>query len=167
LCAQTATVKPVEFKGHSIGESVAETLSKEPEVKHQVDECEQHPAQPACDRLLGAVKRGQRADVSTSSWMSFVLDGGKLVKLTTLVNEDAEAVMADLTKKLGPRSSETLFPMQNTMGAKWEDHLSVWDTPAVYAGLREDNNPASQNHHFVLVVESQAEHAREHPDAAK
>ena len=54
------------------------------------------------------------------------------MKLTTLVNEVSDA-KADLTKKFGPRSSETAFPMQNAMGASWEDHLSVWDTPAVYA----------------------------------
>jgi hypothetical protein len=166
LYAQSANVRPVEIKGHFIGESIAELLSKEPEAQQKVNVCEQHPGNPTCDRLLAAVKSGQRAEVSTSSWMNFVLDGGKLVKLTTLVNEGSDA-KADLTKKFGPRSSETAFPMQNALGASWEDHLSVWETPAVYVTLREDNNPASQNHHFVLVVESRAEHAREHADAPK
>jgi len=161
LYAQTANVRPVEVKGHLIGESVAEVLSKEPEVHRDVDACEQYPSKPTCDRLLAAVKHGERAEVSTSSWTSFVLDGGKLVKITTLI-DDPEVLKADLTKRLGPRSSETAFPMQNVTGANWEDHLSVWDTPDVYVGLREDNNPASQNHHWVLVVASQAEHARQH-----
>jgi hypothetical protein len=54
--------------------------------------------------------------------------------------------------------------MQNAMGAKWEDHLCVWDAPALYVSLHEDNNPASQNHHFALVMESRTEHDREHAD---
>lgn len=162
--AQTVTVKLAEINGHFIGESLAELLSKEPEVQQQFTVCEQHPSKPACDGLLAAGKHGKRAEVSTSNWMSFVVDGGKLVKLTTLVMGGADAVKADLTKKFGPRTSETTFPMQNAMGATWEDHLSVWDTAAVYVGLHEDNNPASQNHHFVLVVESRVEHARDHVD---
>ena len=169
LHAQTANVRPIEIKGHFIGESIGEFLSKEPEVQQEVNVCEQHPGKPACERLLAAVKRGQRAEVSTSSWTSnwtnFVLDGGKLVKLTTLVkSSDAET---DLTRKFGPRSTEIAFPMQNAIGASWKDHLSVWKTPAVYASLHEDNNPASRNHHFVLVVESRAEHAGEHTAATK
>jgi hypothetical protein len=165
--AQRPNVKSFEIKGHYIGESIAELLNKEPEVQQEVNACEQHPGKLTCDRLLAAVKRSQRAEVSTSSWMSFVLDGGKLVKLTTLVNGVSDAVKADLTGKIGLQSSETAFRMQNAIGARWEDHLSVWDTPSVYVGLHEDNNPASQNHHFVLVIESQSEHAREHADEAK
>jgi hypothetical protein len=165
LYAQNAILRPAEVKGHFIGESVAEFLSRVPEAQQQVNVCEQSPKEARCDRLLAAVKRGQRAEVSTSRWMNFVLDGGKLVKLTTLVNEVPDSVKADLTKKFGPRSSETEFPMQNAMGASWKDHLFVWDTPVVYVGLHEDNNPASQNHHFVLVIESRAEHTREHADA--
>jgi len=45
--------------------------------------------------------------------------------------------------------------------------LYVWDTPTLYVGLHEDNNPASQNHHLILVVESRAKHDREHADRAK
>jgi hypothetical protein len=83
----------------------------------------------------------------------------------TLVSEESDAV-SDLTKKFGPRSSEAAFRMQNTLGTSWQDRLFVWDTPAVCATLHEDNNPASQNHHYVLVVESRAEYDREHGDAA-
>ena len=162
--AQTTSVRPAEISGHFIGESAAEFLGREPEAQQQVTVCEQRPREPPCDRLLDAVKRGQRAEVSTSGRMNFVLDDGKLVKLTTLVTEDSDLVIADLTTKFGPRSSEMTFPMQNTMGATWKDHLSVWHTPAVYVRLHEDNNPASQNHHLVLVVESQVEHTREHAD---
>jgi hypothetical protein len=167
LNAQTTDVRPIEIKGHFIGESIGELLSKEPEVRQKVNVCEQHPGKPNCDRLLAAVKRGQRVEVSTSSWTNFVLDGGKLVKLTTLVNESPDAVENDLSRKFGPRSTDIAFPMQNAMGASWEDHLSVWDTSAVYASLHEDNNPASQNHHFVLVVESRAEHTRDRTEMTK
>jgi hypothetical protein len=153
-------MKPIEIKGHFIGETIAQLLSKEPKVQQQVKLCEQHPTKPTCDRLLAAVERGGRAELANSSWMNFVMDGGHLVKLTTLVNENSDAV-GDLTKKFGPTSSETVFPMRNALGATWEDRLSVWDTPTVYATLREDNNPASQNHHYVLIVESRAERDRE------
>jgi len=160
LSAQTGDTKPIEIKGHIIGESIAELLSKEPKVQQQVKWCQLHPIKPTCDRLLAAVERGGRAEVANSSWMDFVVDSGHLVKLTTLVNEKSDAV-SDLTEKFGPRSSATAFPMRNALGTTWKDHLSVWDTPAVYATLREDNNPASQNHHYVLIVESRAEHDRE------
>jgi hypothetical protein len=164
LYAQVGNVRPIEIKGHFMGESVAELLNKEPEVKQKVTVCEQHSDTRTCERLLAAVERGQRAEVSNSRWMSFVLDGGKLVKLTTLVDDPLDVVEANLTEKLGHRFNETAFPMQNAMGARWEDHMYLWDTPAVHVGLHEDNNPASQNHHLVLVVESQADLAVEHVD---
>jgi hypothetical protein len=167
LFAQTAKVRPPEIGGHFIGESVAEFLRIEPEVQQEVNVCEQHPSKTICDRLLVAVKRGQRTDVSTSSSVNFVLDGGKVVKARMFVNDLSDAVKTDLTEKFGPRSSETAFPMLNAMGASWEDHIYVWDTPTAYAALHEDNNPTLQSHHFVLVVESPAEHAREYADAVK
>jgi hypothetical protein len=166
-CAQTAKVKPPDIKGHFIGESVMELLSKEPEVQQRVSICERNPNKTDCDWLLAAVKSGERATVSTSNWMDFVLDGGTLVKLQTLAHGEFGEINADLTKKFGSRSSETAFPMRNAIGQQWEDRLYVWDTPTLYVALREDNNPASQNHHWILVVESRAEHDREHADPAK
>ncbi len=166
LCAQTADVMHIEIKGHFIGESIAELLSREPKVQQDVKVCEQNPRKTTCDRLLAAVEQGERAEVANSTWTNFVLDGGQLVKLMTLVNENSDAV-SDLTKKFGRRSSEAAFWMQNALGTRWEDHLFVWDTPIVCAILHEDNNPASQNHHYVLVIESRAEYDRVHRNAAK
>lgn len=165
LCAQTIDVRAIRIKGHFIGESVAELLSREPKVQQQVNLCKQDPIKPTCDRLLAAVGHGQRAEIANSSWTNFVLDGGQLVKLMTLVDEHSDAVR-HLTKKFGRRSSQTAFPMRNALGATWEDRLSVWDTPTVHATLREDNNPASQNHHYVLTVESRRECERERADEA-
>lgn len=162
LSGQTGNVKPPRIQGHFVGESVAELLSEEPEVQEQVSVCERNPKKTDCDRLLAAVKSGKRAAGSTSNWMDFVLDGGKLVQLTTLVHGEFGKINADLTNEFGSRSSETAFPMRNAIGQSWEDHLYVWDTSTLYVALREDNNPASQNHHFVLVVESREEHNREH-----
>lgn len=161
LCAQTENVTTVSIKGHFIGESISELLTREPDVQQQVTACEQRRSKPICEGLLAAVKRGERAEFSNSRWTSFVVDGGKLVKIRTLLDGTADAAKADLTIKFGTRSSETAFPMQNAMGTGWEDRLSVWDTPAFYVSLREDNNPASQNHHLVLVVESRSEHDRD------
>lgn len=166
LNAQTAGAPSVEVRGHFIGETISQLVAQEPEVRQRINACRQRPARPDCDRLLAAVKRGQRADVSTSSWTTFVLDGGKLVKLTTLVNEAPDDLKADLSEKLGTRCTETSFSMQNALGATWKDHLSLWDTPTIWASLHEDNNPASQNHHFVLVVESRAEHIGEQMEEA-
>ena len=166
LCAQTGDMIPIEIKGHFIGESTAELLNREPKVQQEVNLCEKNPLKPTCDHLLAAVEHGERAEVTNSTWTNFVLDSGRLVKLMTLLSEDSDAV-SDLTKKFGPRSSEAALWMQNALGTRWEDHLFVWDTPAVCATLHEDNNPASQNHHYVLVVESRAEYDREHADSAR
>ena len=169
--AQNPSFTLVDTKGHFIGESVEDLLSKEPEIQQKLNGCQQQTHEPTCSHLLAAVTRGQRARLSNSNWTSFVVDGGKLVKLQTLLHGSPDAAKDDVSKRYGPQTSETAFPMQNAMGAKWEDHLSVWETAAVYVGLREDNNPASQNHHLVLVVESQQEHAREreqlHPPTAE
>jgi hypothetical protein len=159
------TTKTVDIKGHFIGESVAELVREEPELQQQINTCDQHYAKSACDRLLSAVRHGQRAEFSNLSRTTFVADGGRLVKLTTLLDGTPDAVKADLMRKVGPISSETVFPMKNAMGAKWEDHLCIWDTAFVHVSLLEDNNPASENHHFVLTVESRAEHSSEHRDS--
>ena len=159
LYGQVINERPIEIKGHFVGESVAELLNKEPDVQRRVTVCGQHRGTRDCDRLLAAIERGQRAEVSNSRWMSFVLDGGKLVKLTTLVDGDFDTAKTDLTAKFGNRLTESAFPMQNALGQRWEDHLYLWDTSALHIALREDNNPASENHHLILVVESQAERA--------
>jgi hypothetical protein len=168
LHAQTARLSPVEFQGHFIGESIGEFLRIEPEARRVVDDCQQHNVQPMCKSLQAALKQGQRAEISTSEAAVFVLDGGRVVKLTVLVKDGLYGAMADdLRSQLGPRTSETVFPIENALGAKWENHLSVWDTRDLYVTLKENNNPTSRERHVVLVVESQAEHARERADTVK
>ena len=173
VCAQTANVQPPEpkthfsgrFISHSIGETSAELLSKEPELQQQVSSCERDPGKTDCDWVLATVKNGRRGTLSNSNWTSFVLDDGKLVKLQALVHGEFARIDADLTAEFGPRSSDTSFPMRNAIGQNWEDRLYVWNTPTLYVGLREDNNPASQNHHWVLVIESRAEHLQHAGDS--
>ncbi len=48
LSAQTGDMKPIEIKGHFIGESIVELLSKEPKVQQQINLCEQDPIRPTC-----------------------------------------------------------------------------------------------------------------------
>jgi hypothetical protein len=165
--AQAVDTKPVEIRRHYIGESAGRLLRLEPDAREEVEVCRQHSGS-ACDRLLAAVDGGERTEISTlapldldhpgaaKETMDFVLDGKKLVKITMVVNAAAEAI-----QMFGRQSSETVIPSGNSAGAKWENHLSVWDRPDVYASLFEDNNPVLQDRRPVLIVESRAERARE------
>jgi hypothetical protein len=165
--AQAEDVKPVEIRRHYIGESAGRFLRLEADAREEVEVCRQHNGS-FCDRLLDAVDRGQRAEISTLApldldhpdaireTMDFVLDGKKLVKITIVLNAASEAI-----QMFGPRSSETVTPSENRSGAKWENHLLVWDKPDAYISLFEDNNPSLQDRRPVLIVESRTEHARE------
>lgn len=171
---QTADVKPVEIRGHYIGESTVRFLHLESEAREDVDVCRQHPTASLCKRILAAIENGERAEISVSvppeldkpdaakDTINFVLDGKKLVKITMLVND-----VADTSKILGRPSSESVTPSQNSSGEKWDNHRTVWETPDVYATLYQDNNPSLQDRRPVLVVESRAEHAREEGDSAR
>jgi hypothetical protein len=167
LHAQATSVQPAEIYGHFLGESIAEFLSKEPDAQEEVNVCRAHRERSTCSQLLAALDLGKRAELSTSNSRDFILDGGRLVKLTVLVDESYEAVTADITKNFGPRSSETALPNKNAIEAKWENHLSVWETPNIHVTLFEDNNPKLQDHHLVLVFEIPAGHTREHSEASK
>src|SRR5580700_9986491 len=104
LQMQSADVKPVGIGGHRIGESVKLFLRLEPDARSEVEVCDQHPDQATCVKLFGAVAKGQRAAVSTTAGShpdersafrdtyNFVLDGGKLVKITVAVNDAAEVM---------------------------------------------------------------------------
>lgn len=165
--AQAVDTKPVEIRRHYIGESAGRLLRLEPDAREEVEVCRQHSGY-TCDRLLAGVDGGERTEISTlapldldhpdaaKETMDFVLDGKKLVKITMVVNAASEAM-----QMLGRQSSETVIPSGNSSGAKWENHLSVWDRPDVYASLFEDNNPVLQDRRPVLIVESRAERARE------
>jgi hypothetical protein len=167
--AQALSVDYADFNGHFIGESISDFLHAEPDAQQELDVCRQRPERQrrTCAQLIAAADRGQRAEVSDSESVNFVVDGGKLVKLTMLVDGDFGAVAADLTKRFGARSSDTMVPSQNEAGTKWQDRLDVWDTPSVYVTLFQDNNPALQDRRPVLVAESHAEHLLDNPKPAK
>jgi hypothetical protein len=167
LWAQSEKAAPVDFKGHLIGEGVADFLRIEPEAQQEVDVCRQHPARHSCDRLLAALKAEGRAEISTTNAFNFVLDGGKLVKLTMLVDKPLDQAIADLTQKFGRETKAATLPAQNGAGAKWSNTLCVWDTPSVYLSLYFDNNPALDDHRLLLIAESHAEHVLEDISAAK
>jgi hypothetical protein len=165
--AQAVDTKPVEIRRHYIGESAGRLLRLEPDAREEVEVCRQHSGS-TCDHLLAGVDGGERTEISTlvpldldhpdaaKETMDFVLDGKKLVKITMVVNAAAEAIQI-----FGHQSSETLTASGNSSGAKWENHLSVWDRPDVYVSLFEDNNPSLKDRRPVLIVESREEHARE------
>jgi len=174
LQMQSADVKPVGIGGHRIGESVKLFLRLEPDARSEVEVCDQHPDQAMCIKLFGAVEKGQRAEISTttasdpdehasfSDTYNFVLDGGKLVKITVSVNDVAEVM-----KTYGKPSSETVTPHHNDSGAKWEDRVTGWDLPNGYITLLVDNNPVLQDRRPLLVIESREEHARANAGAPK
>jgi len=165
--AQAVDTKPVEIRRHYIGESAGRLLRLEPDAREEVEVCRQHSGS-TCDRLLAGVDGGERTEISTlapldlyhpdaaKETMDFVLDGKKLVKITMVLNAASEAIQI-----FGHQSSETLTASGNSSGAKWENHLSVWDRPDVYVSLFEDNNPSLKDRRPVLIVESRDEHARE------
>ncbi len=174
LAQQTAPAPPptVEINGHHIGEPAKVFLRLEREARDEVEVCRENPGRSACTHLLAAVDNAQRAEVSTSSPVDsdhpegdrdttdFVLDGGKLVKISMLVN-----TAPDVLKNLGQPSSEKSIPTQNSSGAKWENHLTEWNTPTLYVSLYQDNNPSLHDHRLSLTLESPAEHARDNPEA--
>ena len=163
--AAPAEIKPTEakrtqVKGHVMGESVAAFLRLEPETERAAGICRQNPDGPGCARLLAALDHGQRAEISNSSLMEFTFDGGKLVKLTMVVDGVQDAAVANLTKQLGPHTRESKIHSQNTSGAKWENHLFTWAAPDAYVTLYQDNDPSLKDRRPVLMVESRSDHGR-------
>jgi len=167
LRAQAGNAASVEFKGHLIGEGVEDFLRIEPEVRQEVDVCRQQRSRQSCARLLEALNAGGRAEVSTTGSINFVLDGGKLAKLTMLVDESIDTAASDLTQKFGPQTQVTLLPARNSAGAQWDNRLCVWDTPVAYITVYQDNNPSMQDQRLVLTVETHAEHLLENLDSSK
>jgi len=168
LQAQPIDISPTGVRGHHIGETASAFLAIEPKAHQALDACRRNPSGSQCDRLLAALDRGQRAEISTSDSSDFVFDQGKLIKLATLLDGATDSVAVSLTKTLGPRTSEIDIQKQDQSGAKWNDNLSVWNAPDAYILLFEDNNPSLKARHVpVLVVESPAEHARNASDSAK
>jgi hypothetical protein len=165
---------PLEIRGHFIGEPVKRFFRLDLEARAEMNVCNQNPNRPACGRLLDAIEYSKRADISTTvpadpdqpegdrETTNFVLDGGKLVKISMLANAAPEEL-----KSLGRATSEKSIPAHDTSGAKWENHLTIWNTPAVYVSLYLDNNPALQDHRLSLTIEDPAEHARDNPEATE
>ena|ERR1700693_1624891 len=159
--------KPVGYGGHFVGEPIKVFLRLEPDARSELEVCEQHPKQSICAKLFAAVEKSQRAEITTAvqpdldnpdatnDAYNFVLDAGKLVKITVPINN-----LADTMKTFGDPTSDKVVPCHNSEGAKWEDHSYVWDLPGAYVTIYIDNNPVLQDHRPLLVIESREEHAR-------
>jgi hypothetical protein len=159
---------PVQIRGHYIGEPISRFLRLEADAREELEVCRERSGRSACARLVAAVDHGERTEISTLTpvdWrdpdrardsIDFVLDGGKLVKLTMLVND-----VSDVAKWFGSPSSESTVSSQNRSGQKWDDHLSVWNTADLYVTLYQDNNPSLQDRRPTLIVETPTEHARD------
>jgi hypothetical protein len=157
-----------EFHMHFIGEPIKRFFRLELEARGEVEVCHENPNRPACGRLLDAVEDNKRAEISTSAPVDtdhpegdrettdWVLDGGKLVKISMLVNDAPEAL-----KTLGRPTSEKSIPSENAAGAKWENHVTIWQSPDLYVALYQDNNPRLTDHRLSLTIETPTEHARE------
>jgi hypothetical protein len=167
IWAQEAAPTSVDFKGHLIGEGVADFLRIEPEAQQEADVCRDRPTRHNCDRLIAALNANGRAEVSTSGAINFVLDGGRLVKLTMLVDKPMDVAALDLRDKFGPQTKAVMLSSKNDSGAKWINWLHIWDTRALYMSLYQDNNPSLQDHRLLLIVESHAEHVLDDLDSSK
>lgn len=89
---------PLEIRDHFIGEPVKRFFRLDLEARAEMNVCNQNPNRPACGRLLDAIEYGKRADISTTvptdpdnpegdrETTNFILDGGKLVKISMLAN---------------------------------------------------------------------------------
>ena len=172
LQTPSADVTPLGAAGHRIGESVKLFLRLEPDARSELEVCDQHPNEIQCVHLLDAVEKGQRAEISTAvpadldhpdsnDTYNFVIDGGRLVKITLSVNDVAEVM-----KTYGKPTTDTVTPHEGASGVKWENRQCVWETPAGFITLDADNNPRLQDHRPLLVVESREEHARANPTAS-
>ena len=153
-----ATSANTDFQGHLIGETVADFLRIEPEAQQEANVCRQRAERHRCVELIAAIDHGQRAEVSTARAANYVLDAGKLVKFTMLVDDSFESSSGALSKKFDALPKKSSMPAHNSSGANWENQLYTWDTPSVYATLYQDNNPLLQDHRPLLIVESHAEH---------
>jgi hypothetical protein len=147
-------VKPAAISGHVIGETIGSFLRREPEARQKADECRQHPDQTSCAPFLAALDYGQRAEISMSGHVGFILDKGKLSGLTMPVGGGRHAAIAGLTKKFGAQPRKTAIASQNIAGAKWEDYLLVWKTRYFSVALYVDNDPALHDRRPLLMVES-------------
>jgi hypothetical protein len=165
--AMAGSAKRTEISGHFVGESVAAFLQAEPEAQQEATACREHPDRASCARVLGALDRQERAEISTSGSKAFVLDGGKLVRLTMLVEGAADAAVADLMQKFGAPTTQTTIQGQDVLGSKWENHLLAWDTPDASVTLYEDNNPSLPDRRPLLIVESRTNNARGYTISAK
>jgi hypothetical protein len=172
--SQSTDVKPIEFRGHYIGESTVRFLHLESEAREDVEVCRQHSTGFFCKQFLAAIERGERAQISVSvasdldhpdssnDTINFVLDGKKLVKLAMLLTD-----VTEVSKTLGRPSRESAIPSHNNSGENWVNHLTIWETPDVCATLYQDNNPILQDPRPVFVLESREEYAREYPELAQ
>lgn len=166
--ANASRADVIDIRGHYVGEAVTRFLRLEPDAREDVDVCRKNPIRSSCQDLLAAVDSGARTEISTAvpldldnpdqppSSMEFVLAGGKLVKVSMPVND-----VSEILKRFGRPSHESVVPSQNASGAKWENHLSVWEAPGIYVTLYQDNNPSLEDHRPLLVMESLEEHTRE------
>jgi hypothetical protein len=172
LHAQAPDANRADINGHVIGEPVSRFLRLERDAREDVDVCRHDSIRSSCQDLLAAVDSGGRAEVSTETSrdldnpdrpvisIEFVLDKGKVVKVSLPVDD-----IGAITKKFGSPTRESVIPSQNAAGAKWEDRLTIWESPGVYVTLYQDNNPSAQDHRPLLVMESTEEHAREETQA--
>jgi hypothetical protein len=174
------------IRGHDIGESMADFLRLEPEIGQKAAACRQrdyvnsvnpaHPARPNeassedadkhtdvldCAGLLAAVDGEQRLEITNASSMEFVFNNGKLVRLTTRVEDEAVAA-ANLEKQFGTPSRETSISGQDNMGAKWKSCLIVWETADASVTLYEDGDQSLWDRRPLLIMESRTDYYSEY-----
>jgi hypothetical protein len=152
--ARAGSISRASIAGHSIGESAAAFLSAEPEAQRKVDACRQSAEEPSCAQLLAALDGRERAEVSTGDSMAFLLEEGKLVRITMPADRAVDAEVTELTKQIGHRPRQIAIAGQSVQGAKWHNSLFVWDAADATVTLYQDNDPSLQDRRPLLVIEA-------------
>lgn len=163
LAGQSVQPAAPTIKGHGIGETFADFIGKEPEKAKDLAICQQpYPYLKgvySCQALLDA-QAGKTASLDARG-ASFFFRDSKIAVITLLVEGDFDSAKEEAKKKFGDPTSVETIPVHNGFGAQWTERLAIWDTPALYVLLTEDNNPAHSDRRSLLDVHSRAEHDRE------
>ena len=111
-----------------------------------------------CYRLVTALATDGTTDFSatpTSETPIWIFSGGKLVQLSVSLSDASfSTVEAGLSKRIGVSPIHTEPPLQNVLGARWNDSDSIWLSSELFANLHESNNPASPS--LKLMVQTRA-----------
>lgn len=121
---------PLEIKGVPFGATPAELMVKIPGTKCSGNEC----------LFSGSYAERISFGPATTRWIMFYLSDGKLANAQVGISAiDHFPVVIALTEKYGKPTSEKSVPVQNRMGAKFDNHVATWNLPDGVIEAKERN----------------------------